>query len=142
MTTLISQFKQQLASLCEDHHYQFTLQRSSRNQLCIRVVADTALWADSRKMKSQLEPAVDLLRKIVVSANMTTQQFEIKVDLDMGSLTIVEEPAALDQIIGLLQKVGSIYFSSNVSQVKAALFYHSNTIGIQSQQGFINIIHL
>ena len=52
LTAELSRFKKQLASLCEDHHYKFTLKRSSRNQLLIRVVADTTLWADSRKIKS------------------------------------------------------------------------------------------
>ena len=134
LTEIIPQFKQKLASLCEDNHYKFTLERSSKNRLLIRVVADTVVWADSRKIKSHLEPAVDLLHKMIISANFTSQQFKTEVDLDMGSLVIAAEPAILNQIVGLLQEAGSIYFSSNVSQVKAALFYNSNTIGIQSQQ--------
>lgn len=83
-TTRISQFKQKLASLCEDNHYKFTLERLSRNKLLIRVVAETAMWADSGKMKSHLEPAVDLLRKMVMSANITIQQFKIESNLEMG----------------------------------------------------------
>ena len=135
LTAMISRFKQKLASLCEDNHYKFTLERSSRSKLLIRIVADKVMGENSRKMKSQLEPAVDLLHKMIISANITSQQFKTEVDLDMGSLTISAESVVLNQIIGLLQEAGSIYFSCNVSHVKAALFYNDNKIEMQSQQG-------
>lgn len=44
----------------------------------------------------------------------------------------------LDRIVGLLQEAGSIYFSSSVNQVKAALFYNSNAIGMQLRQGSLS----
>ena len=100
---------------------------TSRNKLLIRVIADKEMWADTRKMKNHLNPAVDLLRKTVISVNITTQQFEMKYDSDMGSLTVTAESAILDQIAGLLQEAGSSYFACSTSQVKAALFYSSST---------------
>ena len=131
---MMSQFKQRLASLCENNRYQFTLERSSRNKLLIQVIVDTAVWADTRKMKNQLDPAVDLLCKMVMSLGIPTRQFKTKYHLEMGSLTIIAEPMVVDRIVDLLQEAGSIYLSSNVSQVKAALFYNNNRTGVAIPQ--------
>ncbi len=71
-------------------------------------------------MQSQLEPAVDLLRKMVMGANIKTQQFQY--NPDTGSLTIVAEPVVLERIADILQDAGSAYFSDKNKQIKTMLF--------------------
>ena len=44
------------------------------------------------------------------------------------------EPPVLDRIVDLLQQAGSSYFSSPVSQVRAALFYNNDTTGVAVRQ--------
>ena len=116
------QFKQKLASLCGDHHYKFVFKRPLANKLLIQVTANPEAWADSRKMKDLLIPAVDLLKQMIIGANIPMQQWEVKPNWDNGLLTITAERATLDRIARLLQEVGLGYFPS-VTKTEAALFY-------------------
>ncbi len=119
-----SQFEQSLVRLFEDNGCEFIFKRPYVNTLSIQVIVNSSeLWADSRKMESLLEPAVNLLKQMVIGKNISTQQFEMKSDWENGLLTITAEVAILDQIARLLQKIGLSYFPS-VTKAEAALFYN------------------
>ena len=131
--TMMTQFKQQLVTLCKDQQYQFRLSRPRPDKLLIQVENE------GKQMQTHLSSAVELLKKMVAETNTTICSFEITPNWETGLLTITTEPKLMDQIADLLQEAGSTYWTS-VTQVRAALFYNSLEKSVTDNRDEVSVV--